>query len=613
VTLVRTGTDTYVGQGGPSINHGGTAKLWMSNAGSNEKLGLVYFKVPFPPGATVFSATLKLVASDAWSGSQVLTAKRIVAKWQEDKVTYNSRPSTVATNAGTVTVSGAVAGDEIDIDVTAIMNDVAAGGAFFGFNLSVNTTAVRKVRSSEAPNADHRPMLLVEWSSSPDVPDDLHPAGGSAIDVAKPILNWNYADPDGAGTQSSSQVQISTSTSFASPEYDSGKVANTESQWDLGATAYAGVPAAATRFWRVQVWDDTNLASGWSDTVSFVRTAQGTLTLVSPTGGAVDDLTPPISWTLTGATQEAYRVIVSYVATIARRSPVIFDTGKVTSTATSVTLPAGLLYTGILGIKIEVRVWDTVDRQSIPGDPAYLSVTSGTVTYSRSGAPANVPSLTAVLSPSSVSPGVLLTWTRSVQPDYFSLRVDGVEVLPRIDPTDVFVSGTTYSMVYWGAVPRVSHTYEVEAVVISGGHTQHSSGNATQTLTTNPTSVWLVDPDDNTAVNIRGPNDSSEFGIGEIGTTYDVAGSRKPVRVVDSIRGYEGSISGNLLSKSDRDTFLALKGRITTLRLVVSDLNFPCVVEEASAPPSQLAGDRMYGCSFGFFQTGEFTFQVSGG
>jgi hypothetical protein len=306
-------------------------------------------------------------------------------------------------------------------------------------------------------------------------------------------------------------------------------------------------------------------------------------------------------------------VIVSYIAVIARRSPVVFDTGRVTSTDTSVTLPAGLLYTGILGIKIEVRVWDTVDRQSIPGDPAYLSVTSGNVTYSRSGAPAAVPTLTAALSPTSTAPGVLLTWTRSVQPDYFSLRVDGVEVLPRIDPTEVFVSGTTYSMVYWGATPRVAHTYEVEAVVISGGHTQHSSGNATQTLTTNPTGAWLIDPDDDTAVNIRGPNDSSEFGIGEIGTTYDVAGSRKPVRIVDSIRGYEGTISGNLLSKADRDTFLALKGRITTLQLVISDLNFPVVVEEASASPTQLAGDRMYGCSFGYFQVGDYTFQVSGG
>jgi hypothetical protein len=613
MTLVRTGTDTYVGQGGPTINHGGTAKLWMSNAGSNEKLGLVYFKVPFPPGATVFSATLKLVASDAWASSQVLTAKRIVAKWQEDKVTYNSRPSVVATNAGSVTVSGAVAGDEIDIDVTAMMNDVAAGGAFFGFNLSVNTTAIRKVRSSEAPNADHRPMLVVEWSSSPDVPDDLHPAGGAAIDVAKPILNWNYADPDGAGTQTSSQVQISTSTSFASPEYDSGKVANTESQWDMGATAYAGVPSGATRYWRVQVWDDSNLASGWSDAVPFVRTPQGTLTLVSPTGGAVDDLTPPISWTLTGATQEAYRVIVRWNVSIARRSNILYDTGRVTSTDTSITLPAGILYTGLIGLTIEVRVWDTVDRQSIPGDPAYLSVTSGTVTYSRSGAPANVPSLTATLAPSSVGPGVLLTWTRSVQPDYFSLRVDGVEVLPRIDPTDVFVSGTTYSMVYWGGTPRVSHTYEIEAVVISGGHTQHSSGNATQTLTTNPTGAWLVDPDDDTAVNLRGPSDSSEFSIGEIGTTYDVAGSRKPVRVVDSIRGYEGSIAGSLLSKADRDTFLDLKGRITTLRLVVSDLNIPIVVEEAAVGPTQLAGDRMFTCSFAFFQQDEFTFHVSGG
>jgi hypothetical protein len=101
--------------------------------------------------------------------------------------------------------------------------------------------------------------------------------------------------------------------------------------------------------------------------------------------------------------------------------------------------------------------------------------------------------------------------------------------------------------------------------------------------------------------------------IGESGVTYDVVGSRAPIRIVDTIRGYEGSVSGSLLSKADRDTFLALKGRITTLQMIVSDLSIPVVLEEATAQPTQLAGDRMYECAFGFFQVGSYTFNVSGG
>jgi hypothetical protein len=615
VTLVRTASDTFVNQVLPAGNYGGTAKLWVSNAGSAEKLGLVYFKRPFPLGATIISATLRLTAAEAWSGSQTLTAKRIVAKWTENKVTYNSRPSTVATNAGSVVVTGAAAGDPINIDVTNLLGDVASGGAFFGFQLSLSTTSVRKINSTDIADATLRPYLDVTWSSPPDVPVNLRPAAGHIVAVTKPVLAWDYADQDGAGTQTSSQIQIATSpTGFGSPEYDSGKVANSQSQWDLSATAYAGVPAGATRYWRVQVWDDTNLASGWSDVVSFTQGAKGALTLLSPTTATVDDLTPPISWSLSGATQEAYRVFITATAKIARRSPILWDTGKVTDGATTtVHPPAGIIYSGQAAVFVTVQVWDTADRQSIVGDTSYLQQVSPNFTYSRSGVPGNVPTLTAVLSPTSSSPGVLLTWTRSAQPDWFALKVDGVEVLPRIDPTSVFVSGTTYQLLYWGSNPRVAHTYEVEAVVISGAHSQHSSGNATASATTNPTGVWLVDQADGTAVNIRGPNDSSQFAIGESGVTYDLPGGRAPIRIVDSIRGYEGSIDGNVLSKADRDTFLKLKGRVTTLQLIISDLSIPVSLEEAVAAPTQLAGDRMYGVSFGFVQTGSFTFDVSGG
>lgn len=615
MTLVRTATDTFVNQVVPAGNYGGTARLWMSNAASAEKLGLIYFKRPFPLGATIVSATLRLTANGAWTGTQTLTAKRIVAKWIEDKVTYNSRPSVTATNAGSVSVVGANDGDPIAIDVSALLADVANGSAFFGFQLSLSTTSVRKVNSSDAADATLRPYLDVTWSMAPDVPTGLAPGGGHVIANTKPVLAWNYADQDGAGTQTSSQVQIATtSTGFGTPEYDSGKVANSQSSWDLSTTAYAGVPLGATRWWRVQVWDDTNLASGWSDPVSFVQTAKGTLTLVSPTGSTVDDLSPPITWSVSGVTQEAYRVFLTSTAKIARRSPILYDTGKVTDGATtSVTIPEGIIVSGGAPFFVTIQVWDTVDRQTIVGDKAYLEVSTANLTYSRSGVPGNVPTLTAVLSPSSSSPGVLLTWTRSAQPDFFCLKVDGVEVLPRIDPTTVFVSGTTYQLLYWGSSPGSLHTYEVEAVVISGGHQQHSSGNATATATPTPNGIWLVDPSDGLAVQIKGPSDSLDMHIGESGVTYEIPGSRAPVRIIDTIRGYEGSIPGTLQSRADRDTFLKLKGRITTLQLIVSDLSIPIVLEEATAQPTQLAGNRLYSCSFSFFQVGSYTFDVSGG
>jgi hypothetical protein len=194
-------------------------------------------------------------------------------------------------------------------------------------------------------------------------------------------------------------------------------------------------------------------------------------------------------------------------------------------------------------------------------------------------------------------------------PDYFAVKVDGVEVEPRIVPTDVLVSGTTYAWAYWGATPRDSHTYEVEAVVVSGGATHHSSGNATTTYTTNPTGIWLIDDDDGTYVRVAG-TENLQLALGELGTTYTLAGGRAPVRITDTVRGYEGTITGSLLSKADRDTFLTLKGRLKPLRLVVSDLAIQVMLEEASAPPSALPNDRLYGVSFGVVQVDDFTFSV---
>lgn len=629
MTLVRTSSDSWVNQANPSVNHGGGAKLWMTSAGSNEKLAYVFFNPPFPLGATVFSAVLRVYAAGGWAGTQTLTVKRIVAKWGESTINYNNRPSITATNAGSLVVTGAVDKDKLEIDVSAMMGDVANGSAFFGFQLSVSGSNLRQLRASDDPNAALRPQLELIYSSPPDAPTNLAPGGANVIDLAKPVLAWHYADKDAHGVQTSSQVQISTSSSFASPEYDSGKVANGVNSWDLGATAYAGVPAAATRFWRVKVWDDADLASAYSDPVSFTRTAKGTLTLVNPTGATIDDLTPVVRWSLSGATQEAYRVVVRDLsitsAGLYTDGQVIFDTGRVTDPTTSVAIPAkhpdvivnGRLYKGspILNstdtFQITIHVWDTVDRQGIVGDPSYYLLTTPTFTYVRSGVPAAVTTLTATL-PNANSPVVQLDFSRATQPDWFALKVDGKVVAARIDPLDVFVSGTSYRLLYAGSSPRVSHTYEVEAVVNNAGNLQHSAGNATATRTTTPTGIWLIDEDDGTAVRMVGQDDVS-MAIGELGTTYSLPNSRAPVRVVDGLRGYEGSWNGSLLSKTDRDTFLNLKGRLKTLRLVLGDLSIMVELEEVAVSPTALPADKLFACSFAFFQVADFTFPITGG
>lgn len=613
MTVVRSGTDAWVAEGAPAQNYGQAARLWLNGGTSgNDKQGLVYLKSPAPLGATIFAATLRLHARGAWAGSQTLTVRRLIEKWAESTVNWNTKPSSTATNEATLAITGAADGDTFEVDVTNLIQDAASGSAYYGVRLSISVDSDRAVHSTEATDATLRPQLEVTWSSPPEAPTSLAPAGGNAISGDTPILSWVYKDP-GAGSgegQSSSQVQISTTTSFASPEYDSGKVANTEQSWDLSATAYAGVPDGETRYWRVRVWDDTDLVSDYADTASFQRVAKGSLTLDTPSGGSFEDLTPLISWTLTGAVQEAYRVIIQNLTQTPALDPggtYVQDTGKVTGTATSVrTIPGRINDHDTY--RITVRVWDTDSRQGIPGDPNYTEVQSADLSYTRAGVGTAVTGLAATLVESD-GPGVKLDFNRSSAPDYFALKVDDVVVEPRLLPSDLFISGTAYRYTYWGATPRVSHTYEVEAVTLSGGVYQHSSGNSTDTLTTDPNGVWLIDPSDNTRVKIVG-TDSPEMSIGESGATFAIIGSRAPVRITDTVRGYEGSISGLLLGKTARDTFLTLKGRLTELQLVVGDVAIAVMLEEVSATPTPLRDDVLYGCSFGFVQVDDFTFTV---
>jgi hypothetical protein len=610
VTIVRTGIDSWVDQAAPTVKHGTAVKLSLNGpAGTNDRRAFVHFARPFPLGATILSAKLRLFAGMTWTG-QTITAKRVIAKWSEALVTWNNAPAVTTLNQASV-ASSAAAGGMIELDVTAMLQDVSSGIApagFFGFRLELGSDVTRSVHSAEATNANLRPLLEVTWSMPPDGPVNLAPAAGLGVSLSKPILAWVFRDRDAGAAQASSQVQISTSADFTTPEYDSGKVANTAQLWDLAPTAYAGLAADAVRFWRVRVWDDTDIVSAWSDAVSFTRKTQGTLAITSPSGATVDDLSPRIAWTLTGRTQEAYRVLVFELP--AAGPPIQrHDSGKITSTDLFYTVPEGIIVSGP-SYRVELRVFDTIDRQAIPLDPDY-TVDTQDFTYSRSGAPAAVTSLTAAASPAG-GPGVQLDFSRSAQPDYFALKVDGVEVVPRIDPADVFVSGTSYRFTYWGATPRVSHTYEVEAVVNSGGALQHSDANSTANFTTTPTGIWLVDEDDGLYAKVVGQQ-TPGLGIGESGTTHYLRGKRAPVRITDTVRGYEGDLAGQLRGKAMRDAFLELKGRLKVLRLVVGDVTIRVVLEDVSTAPTPLAGDRLFGCTFGIVQVDDFTFDVAGG
>lgn len=599
--ILKSVVDTHAREANPATEYGGLARLWVrGTAGSAAKYAYIWFPKQVPIGAKVLSAVLRLRLSGAWSGTNNLTAKRITQKWKEGTLNWNNKPTVTTTNQEAVTVTGGVDKQLVEFDVTDIIQDVANGGGFFGFRIELSQNVDRAFRSGEDALEIYRPQLELEWSESPDPPDRLAPDGEDAVSTDSPLLSWRFSDKVGTGDgalQESSQVQISADPAdFAgTPDFDTGKVANDLSEYDLtldGPWDGSLLPDAATLYWRVKVWDGTDFESDWSEIAEFQRDDLGSLVIDEP-GATVPETTPPVIWTLTGETQGRYRVTLFRIEADLDVTQLwqIADVG----TDNSVTIAPGFLVSGS-SYRVQVEVWDDVPRV---GDEHLTE--SVDFTYARDTTPDAVETLSAATV--SGSPEVVLTWTRTVAPDYFALVVDGVEVLDRIDPADFLTVPNTYEMGYWGATPREEHTYEIEAVVLDSGIYRHSGPNPEVEAITKPVGIWLVDEADSTAVQIVG-KESAEFGINESAATFEPVGARALVRITDIVRGYRGPVKGQILGASARDSFLELKRRRKNLTLVVGDLAFPIRMEEAACTPTASPGDLVFVISFEFFQSG---------
>lgn len=590
--------DTEAREASPGSNYANLVKMGVRGAGSSaHRYVFIKFAAPWSHNSTITTAMLRLTLAAAWSGTNDLTIKRVTEKWGESTLKYNNMP-TVNTPNVTDTITGGAAGDVWEVDITDILQAAADGSPYYGIRIGLTQDQARLFYSGES---NFPPELDLDWSDAPDPPDRLSPDSGLAVDGEFISVAWRFQDHVGTSkagkTQAYSQVQLvddptgwDAATGFPSPDYDTGQVANVEDSYDLDDGSFTGLVADTTYFWTVSVWDDTGFQSEFSQPGEFVRTELGTLTIDSP-GATVPETTPPIAWTLTDATQVRYRVILYEVLDTGKKD----ELWRVADTATdnTVTPPNKLIKTGH-DYRVTVEVWDDVDRWN----DEHLTETMD-FTYVRDGSPDPVTDLAVELN--GIEPSVTLTWERAVQPDYWGLRLDDEEVEDRLVAEDYLVSGTTYSYTYWGATPREAHTYEIEAIVLDSGVYKHSSGNPDVDATTTPIGIWLVDQDDNKAVMIAGV-DPADLTIGETGTTYDLVGARAPVRITDIVRGYEGTVSGLILSQTERADMLTLKGRRKTLQLILGDLSIPIVLEEVHLSPTPTAGDAEFAVSFTFFQ-----------
>lgn len=168
---------------------------------------------------------------------------------------------------------------------------------------------------------------------------------------------WTFNDPNlPTDSQSAYQLEIS-NASTGVVSLDTGKVVSaTASRNVAGGTIANG----ADYRWRVRTYDAADVVSPWSDYGLFSTSAGGTVTITNPAvdfpeAVITDDL--PITWSVSGTTQAAYRVWLYRGVTL------VSDTNWIASTATTHTV-AGMLSDQNHEIRVRVRNASNVETNT---------------------------------------------------------------------------------------------------------------------------------------------------------------------------------------------------------------------------------------------------------
>lgn len=600
-TLLRNPVDTYVGSANPSAYHADDQKLKLL---SGAAYAFVWFNRPFPHGATIHEAILRVYTDGSWNTTPTLTVRRAMERWGVNHLNWNNQP-TVSSATAQLTKSSSGDGDEWAIDVTSLMQTVSDGGVWFGFRIGTTDVVTKSLHSGNTATGT-RPQLEVTWSDAPQPPDTLSPSGSRAVSIGKPTLRFDFTDHRGSTALQAVRVQIDPNGTWAAPAWDSLPVEATEPELDLATTSYPGLTAGTETRWRVQVQDGSGLWSDWSDPARFRRDNKGTLTIDNP--GAppndfVSEWTPPIFWSLAGETQRKWQV---FVTPADDHTDVLHDSGKVKGADASYTLPKGVLEDDSR-YRVVVRIWDTKDREHTPDDPVWTQA-EREFAFKEDPTPNPVTALAAEnLLP---RPWVELTWDRATAPDRFVVKRNGTVIEHDLDPADLFTSGTSYRWVDKDAHPYRHHVWVVQSV--ANGKT--SANNPNVGLDVAQQGIWLADKERDIDVFING-RDEGTWGVGEEGTTHMPLGAEHGARITQAVRGLEGSITGELTDlgatsvETWEDRLLRIKSRPgQVLTLSLGNVSLRCVVANIAIWPTPSVPITK-GVSFDFWQVGRLDFK----
>jgi hypothetical protein len=329
----------------------------------------------------------------------------------------------------------------------------------------------RNLTGSTNWESAYRPEMVVEYSPAPEAPARLTPAQGRAISRQYPTFQSDFVDVSGSTNQGGMQIQLdSAGTDAGGVDYDSTVVdvsspeivtEPSDPARPVGMPAWGGLADNASTYWRCKVEDAAGLLSSWSAWEPFNRQIKGTLVITSP-GTTVSDSSFTAAWTYTtaGVTskyQTKYQVIVRDTA-----GKEMYNSQVVTSTDAYHPLPSTIKLRDDTTYVCEVRVWDQLNRQAMPGDQQYVSATKTfTYAYDVTVTPIN----TLTVAQFADSPWVVFYFNRASIPDKFNVYRDNV-LFWSGDAGELYLPGpTNYGFLDRLAPAHEEHTWKFVAVV----------------------------------------------------------------------------------------------------------------------------------------------------
>lgn len=609
ITTIAQHTATTKGKSGATVLNVETGTVAESATTTSSSVGAdhayLLFPVSLPANATVESASLTLTVNATWVGVKDVVLHAITSSWGASTITWKTRPPVRTADPITGTFSVAAAKTVITVDVTPHIVLATTGTPWFGWQVNTTGTVLNKLYGK----GTYEPKLTITYNVGHKKPTNPRPGSGTELTyvaAAQPDLYLDTNGFIGGHTAQAMRVQLSNtatvgaSGAFTSPLWSSAETPNTTGVFVL--SSISGSPTAANGsgyYWIGSLKGTDGKWSPWSDPVRYIRQDHGTLSITNPAAAPLDyveDSTPPLAWTLSGVTQTQYQYVIYDATTFAVlvQSPVFLGDDNSITPATNIVTINNKRYI------FEIRTWDQYAPKRQPvtvnslSKPTYATA-NRSFTYVLTAAVSPVTNLQLVNH--NPKPYVTLSWDRATEPDAFEISRNGVVIATNLTGTDTNKSGTSYSWSDYFPPPTVPLEYEVRVIV----NNQTSSANPTATTINSSALAWVADLDNDVFIAISGETPVEPV-LTEVGTTHQPLNSSYDVRIVQSLHGYSGSVSGGLCGEciGDGTTSEDLQRQLLAIRdqpgkrlhLSIGNIAVPVVIFDVTTAPR-------YGPSFG--------------